>query len=571
MIPSTFRRAVASVSASVIGLGLACLGAPLAPAGAAPTPALVVDVTYNGTLDTQTHSPSSFANLTVKVTNSTGMALTNLQAASGDAGSPAAPATWCPKSLASLAVDAVWTFTCTTTRADYSGMEYVSVWADSADGVWRGSDNTEVIRLRWPEATLEFSASDGTDSQQVAAGAQPVYKVHFVMPPGTMRPWDNLWLSSPLAPDCDRHFTSIPGSTVYDYTCTGPVNRHDFKIGIDATFDVGSSRTRMSDLTAVVVPPPTVSVGDYVWLDHNRDGLQGDPQAEPPVEGVKVHLLDSGGNEVATHTTDQAGFYSFAGLTPSTDYSLVFDKPAGLQWTVQNAGQDDAVDSDVDPGTGKVNFTSPESGDGSAATPDLPTLDGGLYAYNLTLAKTLTSSHTVQVGDTVTFRLSPTNEGPSDALAGWSVTEVLPKGMKLVSMKGNGYSCADVTCTAANGLAAGKSGAPITVKAKVTKAVAGKLHNVAYVSPADNDGVEKNPLVVPHSSTNTSATDTDNDAQASVKVREVSPTHGHHNNHGVLPDTGAPRFGPVEGGVAGMVLLLLGTALIWQARRRRLG
>ena len=37
-----------------------------------------------------------------------------------------------------------------------------------------------------------------------------------------------------------------------------------------------------------------VSVGNYVWLDVNRDGLQS--EGEPVVAGVTVNLLDAEGN-----------------------------------------------------------------------------------------------------------------------------------------------------------------------------------------------------------------------------------------------------------------------------------
>jgi hypothetical protein len=38
-----------------------------------------------------------------------------------------------------------------------------------------------------------------------------------------------------------------------------------------------------------------VSVGDRVWLDTNRDGLQGDPTLEPGVADIAVTLTDAAG------------------------------------------------------------------------------------------------------------------------------------------------------------------------------------------------------------------------------------------------------------------------------------
>lgn len=92
----------------------------------------------------------------------------------------------------------------------------------------------------------------------------------------------------------------------------------------------------------------------------------------------------------------------------------------------------DGTDSDADFGTGKVTFTAPATGNNSATQPDDPTIDAGLVLFNLILDKKLVSSPRVQVGDNVTFTLTPHNEGPANALAGWSVTEVLPEGWELV-------------------------------------------------------------------------------------------------------------------------------------------
>jgi hypothetical protein len=48
-------------------------------------------------------------------------------------------------------------------------------------------------------------------------------------------------------------------------------------------------------------------IGDFVWLDGNRDGIQ-DP-GEPGIAGVIVQLVDDQGNVLATTTTDGSGWY----------------------------------------------------------------------------------------------------------------------------------------------------------------------------------------------------------------------------------------------------------------------
>ncbi|GLZ35363.1 hypothetical protein Lesp02_75500 [Lentzea sp. NBRC 105346] len=118
--------------------------------------------------------------------------------------------------------------------------------------------------------------------------------------------------------------------------------------------------------------PPVNRLGDYVWVDVNKDGLQD--ASDIPVEGVTVKL-----NTGATTTTDAQGKYLFDNL-PDGSYSVCFDiknlpaKYADYVVTKQNAG-DDAKDSDADPATGCTATTTL----GVGKREDL-TLDLGLVA-----------------------------------------------------------------------------------------------------------------------------------------------------------------------------------------------
>lgn len=96
----------------------------------------------------------------------------------------------------------------------------------------------------------------------------------------------------------------------------------------------------------VVAPPPIAKIGDFVWADRNRDGLQ-DPD-EPGVADVKVTLKDGAGGTVGTTTTDDKGKYGFEKLKDGT-YQVCFAVPAGFTATRRDAGGDDR-DSDADPG-----------------------------------------------------------------------------------------------------------------------------------------------------------------------------------------------------------------------------
>jgi len=112
------------------------------------------------------------------------------------------------------------------------------------------------------------------------------------------------------------------------------------------------------------------SLGDYVWYDENRDGIQ-DP-GESGVVGVTVQLLDCAGTIIATTTTDASGKYLFENLTPG-DYNVRFVLPDGYKFSAPDQGADDGLDSDADPSTGETICTTLDSGE-----TDL-TWDAGIY------------------------------------------------------------------------------------------------------------------------------------------------------------------------------------------------
>ena len=95
--------------------------------------------------------------------------------------------------------------------------------------------------------------------------------------------------------------------------------------------------------------PQLGSIGDFVWLDANGDGIQ-DPD-EPGVAGVTVRLLSETGEELRVTTTDSEGFYLFTKLVDGV-YEIEFVRPGGYVFTVPHAGADPEQDSDADPVTG---------------------------------------------------------------------------------------------------------------------------------------------------------------------------------------------------------------------------
>ena len=125
----------------------------------------------------------------------------------------------------------------------------------------------------------------------------------------------------------------------------------------------GASESLLWELGALrlPIPPSLASLGDFVWEDLDGNGIQD--SGEPGVLGVTVNLFDcTGGNPIATATTDADGMYLFDNLTPG-DYYVEFVLPAGYEFTLQNQGANDALDSDADPVTGRTDCVTLVAGE----------------------------------------------------------------------------------------------------------------------------------------------------------------------------------------------------------------
>jgi len=124
-----------------------------------------------------------------------------------------------------------------------------------------------------------------------------------------------------------------------------------------------------SNLTIDAGLVPLGSIGDLVFLDQNENGVR-DP-GEQLVAGATVVLLDSNGDQVGSVVTGADGAYSFTDL-PAGDYVIVVTPPSGLVLGPQNAGNDDTVDSDIDPATGQSGVITVGIGE------NVPNVDAGL-------------------------------------------------------------------------------------------------------------------------------------------------------------------------------------------------
>jgi hypothetical protein len=100
------------------------------------------------------------------------------------------------------------------------------------------------------------------------------------------------------------------------------------------------------------------------------NGIQDED--EIGMEGITVNLYDCEDNMLATTTTDENGNYMFSELTAG-DYMLGFMIPEDYVFTMMDQGDDDMVDSDVDPETGMTACFTLEADEANMS------MDAGIY------------------------------------------------------------------------------------------------------------------------------------------------------------------------------------------------
>ncbi|MCL1631381.1 LPXTG cell wall anchor domain-containing protein [Sporolactobacillus sp. CPB3-1] len=170
--------------------------------------------------------------------------------------------------------------------------------------------------------------------------------------------FDNL----PALPE-GRHYTVTIDQNTSKDALTNLIPTKE-KAGEDSAKDSSTWKTESSDLTKNGDKDLTldfgfiqksVSIGDYVWLDKNKDGIQNDN--EKGIEGVTVTIKgpdgktvkDNDGKEITPTKTDKDGHYEFTNL-PSLPagkhYTVSIDKDASKQALINLAPTGEKGSSD---------------------------------------------------------------------------------------------------------------------------------------------------------------------------------------------------------------------------------
>ncbi len=145
---------------------------------------------------------------------------------------------------------------------------------------------------------------------------------------------------------------AAPGATGSD---VNPVTGRTDAIVLAA----GDFRT---DVDAGIRPPNTATIGDFVWIDTDSDGIQD--AGEQGVAGVLVTLYGPGldgipnnGDDVAigSAVTDGRGSYLITNVPAGNNFYLTFtNKPAGSNFTLVNVGGAGAANNNKSTATGNT-------------------------------------------------------------------------------------------------------------------------------------------------------------------------------------------------------------------------
>ena len=185
---------------------------------------------------------------------------------------------------------------------------------------------------------------EGVDSRTVASGSDVNFEI-VVENTGDFDLTDVRVVDGPV-PDCNRTIGNLAVGGIEHYTCTVSNVTETFTNIAKVVGTYNGTTVTDEDPSKVIVDdgPSDCNgvIGDFVWHDVNRNGIQDD--GEPGIDDARV-ILTQGSSTIADTRTDSNGAYEFSGLCAGSYKVNVIEStvPTGFTPTIPNANNNRVV------------------------------------------------------------------------------------------------------------------------------------------------------------------------------------------------------------------------------------
>ncbi len=351
----------------------------------------IAKTAFDGT-DSQLVNPNGTAYFNIMVTNTGDADLENIIVSD-----PQSPG--CDNVIASLAVGESTTYTCSLDNvlADFTNVANVTADPVGGGDPVAATDDTDVL-LTNPAITISKIAIDGTDTQLVNPNGTATFEI-TVTNTGDVD-FENIVVSDPASPDCDRTFATLAVGASEVYTCTMANVTSGFVNVVDVTADPvgGGDPVGNTDNSTVILSAPSIEV------------------VKTAPDGTDMQLVNPDGTAIFEITVINTGIVDLENVvvsdpTVSSCDTVLVSLPVGTSTTYVctfenvNAGFTNTIGAIADPVGGGDPVNSADSTDVILTTPGIDIVKTAADGSDM---------QWVSPGGTASFEITVINTGDVD-------------------------------------------------------------------------------------------------------------------------------------------------------------
>ncbi|WP_209401197.1 gliding motility-associated C-terminal domain-containing protein [Pseudozobellia sp. WGM2] len=289
----------------------------------------------------------------------------------------------------------------------------------------------------------------------------------------------------------DEYLNTVQVTTVDQYDPDSAPNNDDGDQSEDDE-DAVSMRLQSSDLEIVnTVNPDSGNPGDTLTfsieiINNSTDDATGIALENYVPSGFTVTTINNGGIQTG-NTISWNGLTVPSGTSETVTFEVTINVPTNTDGEYFNSVQVTAVDQ-LDPDS------SPDNDDGDQSEDDEDNAEIVLIPADLSLSKNLSaaSNPTPNAGDTVTFEVTVTNDGPGIA-TNVSIEDVLPVGYTLGTVNNFGVVSGNTITWPIATLAVGSQTVSYEVTLNAPTNAIGEYDNTAQVMAMDQFDPDSTP------------------------------------------------------------------------------